>query len=216
MKRCPKCEFLYEEDQRLCDMDGTALVHDFAFLLESGVGTNGSRSIWKVLRQIGLPLVILSLLSFYVFKHQIGTQNSTPASRIVVSDSETSADAARKQAQPASPLGAEGSSMNTNAGPSAPGGVDSSNTNSAKDSEGVNATATESQESLPLETANVNTTSSDLTGTTSRLRGSSSAPNRSSLSPNRRSLRSQPQKKESKVTSFLKKTGRFLTKPFKN
>jgi hypothetical protein len=215
MKRCPKCEFLYEEDQRHCDMDGTALLHDFTFLLESGVRTNGSRSIWKVLMQIGLPLVVLSLLSFYVFKHQIGTQNSTPASRIVVSDSETSADAARKP-QSASPLGAEGSSMNTNAGPSAPGGVDSSNTNPSKDSEGVNATATESQESLPLETANVNTTSSDLTGTTNRLRGSSSAPNRSSLSPNRRSLRPQPQKKESKVTSFLKKTGRFLTKPFKN
>ena len=25
MKRCPKCEFIYEDDQSLCDMDGVCL-----------------------------------------------------------------------------------------------------------------------------------------------------------------------------------------------
>src|SRR5215207_6360525 len=28
MKRCPKCEFIYEDDQSLCDMDGVLLVLD--------------------------------------------------------------------------------------------------------------------------------------------------------------------------------------------
>jgi cytoskeletal protein RodZ len=28
MKRCPKCEFIYEDDQSLCDMDGILLVLD--------------------------------------------------------------------------------------------------------------------------------------------------------------------------------------------
>jgi cytoskeletal protein RodZ len=28
MKRCPKCEFIYEDDQSLCDMDGALLVLD--------------------------------------------------------------------------------------------------------------------------------------------------------------------------------------------
>ena len=28
MKRCPQCEFIYEDDQRLCDMDGVLLVLD--------------------------------------------------------------------------------------------------------------------------------------------------------------------------------------------
>jgi len=28
MKRCPKCEFIYEDDQGLCDMDGVLLVLD--------------------------------------------------------------------------------------------------------------------------------------------------------------------------------------------
>src|SRR5262245_10335273 len=28
MKRCPQCEFIYEDDQSHCDMDGTRLIHD--------------------------------------------------------------------------------------------------------------------------------------------------------------------------------------------
>jgi hypothetical protein len=28
MKLCPQCEFLYEDDQKFCDMDGRELVHD--------------------------------------------------------------------------------------------------------------------------------------------------------------------------------------------
>jgi hypothetical protein len=27
MKRCPRCSFIYEDDQRLCDLDGGELVH---------------------------------------------------------------------------------------------------------------------------------------------------------------------------------------------
>lgn len=30
MKRCPHCEFIYDDDQSLCDMDGKQLVHDSA------------------------------------------------------------------------------------------------------------------------------------------------------------------------------------------
>jgi cytoskeletal protein RodZ len=32
MKRCPKCEFIYEDDQSLCDMDGALLVFDSRIL----------------------------------------------------------------------------------------------------------------------------------------------------------------------------------------
>ena len=28
MKLCPQCQFIYEDDQNLCDMDGNALVYD--------------------------------------------------------------------------------------------------------------------------------------------------------------------------------------------
>ncbi len=30
MKRCPQCEFIYEDDQSCCDMDGIDLVFDHA------------------------------------------------------------------------------------------------------------------------------------------------------------------------------------------
>lgn len=32
MKRCPQCEFIYEDDQSLCDMDGVLLVYDSRIL----------------------------------------------------------------------------------------------------------------------------------------------------------------------------------------
>ena len=32
MKRCPQCEFIYEDDQSLCDMDGVLLVLDSRIL----------------------------------------------------------------------------------------------------------------------------------------------------------------------------------------
>src|SRR5688572_3845631 len=30
MQRCPECDFIYEDDQHVCDMDGTNLVYDFS------------------------------------------------------------------------------------------------------------------------------------------------------------------------------------------
>ena len=35
MKRCPECEFVYEDEQQSCDMDGAELVHDLRFLAEN-------------------------------------------------------------------------------------------------------------------------------------------------------------------------------------
>lgn len=35
MKRCPECEFVYEDEQQLCDMDGAELLHDLSVLTEN-------------------------------------------------------------------------------------------------------------------------------------------------------------------------------------
>ncbi len=35
MKRCPECEFVYEDEEKLCDMDGAELVPDLRFLAEN-------------------------------------------------------------------------------------------------------------------------------------------------------------------------------------
>ena len=40
MKLCPQCDFIYEDDQRFCDMDGKELVHDSASVIpEQDVAT---------------------------------------------------------------------------------------------------------------------------------------------------------------------------------
>lgn len=50
MKRCPHCEFIYEDDQSHCDMDGTKLAHDSRALpkLQALSATDtSSESRWK-------------------------------------------------------------------------------------------------------------------------------------------------------------------------
>jgi len=42
MKRCPQCEFIYEDDQSLCDMDGILLVPDSRSFPESN-----KKSQWR-------------------------------------------------------------------------------------------------------------------------------------------------------------------------
>jgi outer membrane biosynthesis protein TonB len=39
MKRCPQCEFIYEDDQSLCDMDGVLLVFDSRTLPNHALAT---------------------------------------------------------------------------------------------------------------------------------------------------------------------------------
>ena len=39
MKRCPQCEFIYEDDQSLCDMDGILLVFDSRTLPNHALAT---------------------------------------------------------------------------------------------------------------------------------------------------------------------------------
>jgi type IV secretory pathway VirB10-like protein len=44
MKRCPQCEFIYEDDQSLCDMDGILLVFDSQRLPRQVTTSNSLRS----------------------------------------------------------------------------------------------------------------------------------------------------------------------------
>ena len=38
MKRCPQCEFVYEDEQTVCDMDGSELLHEALSLPLQPVG----------------------------------------------------------------------------------------------------------------------------------------------------------------------------------
>ena len=102
MKRCPECDFIYEDNQRLCDMDGIALVHDSNILLDDSTVllSQPARPVWQQL-MLALSLVVLAGLGFYVFNYPATVQ--PPVSSLVANASDsapqaTSVDASLRQA----------------------------------------------------------------------------------------------------------------------
>lgn len=62
MKRCPLCDFLYEDDQRSCDMDGIELVPEsVALLAPAQVAARGPGG-WQMARRRLLVLLLVGLV----------------------------------------------------------------------------------------------------------------------------------------------------------
>ena len=82
MKRCPKCEFIYEDDQSLCDMDGALLVFDartlpnhHALQTVPAIKTTPKRN--RAVPAFATVILALVLgLVYYVSVHRKATQNS--------------------------------------------------------------------------------------------------------------------------------------------
>jgi len=85
MKRCPQCEFLYEDDQSLCDMDGALLVLDSRTLPNlHALATVPAVPAAQTRRNRAVPafatLVLASLLAMvYYVSTQRNTYTATPA-----------------------------------------------------------------------------------------------------------------------------------------
>jgi cytoskeletal protein RodZ len=86
MKRCPKCEFIYEDDQSLCDMDGVLLVLDSRTLphLHALQTVPAPKTAPKRNRAVpAFATLILALvlgMVYYVSTQRKATQNAyTPA-----------------------------------------------------------------------------------------------------------------------------------------
>ena len=63
MKRCPQCEFIYENEQVTCDMDGAILALD-----KSGIAMEGQQSRWRsiaVPASVGTALAAVLFIAFY-------------------------------------------------------------------------------------------------------------------------------------------------------
>lgn len=117
MKRCPQCEFIYEDDQSLCDMDGVLLVFDSRTLpnlhaLETVPAVPGK----AVRRNRMVPafatiLLTLVIASFYYFSTPRSVapppvENFAPASIPAASSVETPAPPAptpEPEKQPTAP-----------------------------------------------------------------------------------------------------------------
>jgi cytoskeletal protein RodZ len=88
MKRCPECDFIYEDNQRLCDMDGIALVHDSTFLPDDStvILAQPQRPMWRQL-MLALSVVVLAGLGLYVFNYPATAQR--PVSSLVANASDS-------------------------------------------------------------------------------------------------------------------------------
>jgi len=81
MKRCPKCEFIYEDDQSLCDMDGVLLVLDSRTLphlhaLQTVPPKTASKRNRAVPAFATLILALVLGMVYYVSTQRKATQNT--------------------------------------------------------------------------------------------------------------------------------------------
>jgi len=72
MKRCPQCEFIYEDDQSLCDMDGILLVFDSLNLPKPKASSKSNLRGRLVPAVAALVLGTVFLLVYYVSTHRPG------------------------------------------------------------------------------------------------------------------------------------------------
>ena len=166
MKRCPQCEFIYEDDQSLCDMDGILLVFDSQKLPKPG--KRKKSQLRNRILTVFAVLVLTSVLSlvYYVATHQ----------RKVIPSSDSAASV--NATQPAS-------------------------TDTAVANEPENKVITPKPLSEPKPVVTKTTADTEL-----------KKPATPKATPKKVSS-SQPQENDSKIGSFVKKTGRLLKKPFK-
>jgi outer membrane biosynthesis protein TonB len=172
MKRCPQCEFIYEDDQSLCDMDGVLLVLDsrtlpslHALATVPATPPAAQRRNRAVPAFATLILALVLGMVYYVSTRQTRPPVSTPSTLstapIVIPTPEPQPTQSAEPAQ-------------------------------VKEEEPKPAPVKEPAKAPARKSAATKTTS---------------------VSQTKPAI--EPKKEDSKVNSFLKKTGRILKKPFK-
>jgi hypothetical protein len=187
MKRCPDCEFIYEDDQSHCDMDGTKLAHDSRSLpkLQALSATSESDSKWRS-RAVpvfasALLAIVLGLVYFVSLRQVEPTANAGSNSTTVATpatDPTTST--------PAPPI--PESSLSTDAAPQ------------------PEVTSTMSERDTTVSAPEARKPTQARSEKQSVGRSSKAMKNPKDASAN------EPAKEDSKVRSILKKTGRFFKK----
>ena len=84
MKRCPQCEFIYEDDQSLCDMDGVLLVLDSRTLPNMNALTVTTKAAPKRNRAVPafatlILALVLGMVYFVSMQRRTAQTASTPA-----------------------------------------------------------------------------------------------------------------------------------------
>ncbi len=89
MKLCPQCDFIYENDQNLCDMDGAALVHDprpFPPAKNANLNPSANSPWWRFAATAVVGVVLGAVLLYQISIHPTTRQNSTASSAAQVTN----------------------------------------------------------------------------------------------------------------------------------
>ena len=113
MKRCPQCEFIYEDDQSLCDMDGVLLVLDSRTLPNLALATvdvpvearMASKTLWRHRTFPAMAALILAtvLSLVYFVSTQRGVQSVAPAAVDSITTTPVANQPAPVESNPAPP-----------------------------------------------------------------------------------------------------------------
>ena len=232
MKRCPECEFLYEDDQSLCDMDGKPLRNTGQLLpLPGNPSPPRSRSRWGGAMIPLLAGLVLSAVLFilyhaspHTFSSSAGSQPANPASKPKAGKdtklpihqpgpNATSNSPASTQpgADPFARPGTQPNAPGEKPKPESPAPGSDQKVPSEKPAN-ENRVAPEPQPVKPV-VSEEKPEATQKTSTTAPPKAVSNQPARAAASPARKPAAQNND--ESKLNSILKKTGRILKKPFK-
>ena len=208
MKRCPQCEFIYEDDQKCCDMDGIDLVFDHPTPSTSqkpAIRPKRNNSRRSLLSACGVVFGVVVFAIGFASLERAMTVSSEPASQPQASVNQP----APREELTSSPVKA----------PVEPVGEDPTVTAVANTAKASRSAIRERSEDLAPGPA-VDPMQSNPLGTKGVIVGSVPRQNRVDPSRNqpemiRPTSPPPPAKKDSKVVSIVKKTGRILKKPFR-
>lgn len=203
MKRCPQCEFIYEDDQSRCDMDGIDLVFDHPTPsltppkpAPRAKQNNSRRSVLSI---IGVVLGVLLFAIVFASLERAVTVSSEPAVHPQASVSQTTPqdDIANRPPRDAAEPVAEDPSVTRVS-------------NTAKASRIAASEPAREPASKPA----AEPLERNSLGTRGVVLGSVPRQNRIDATQSQPGMIRPPAKKDSKVVSIVKKTGRFFKKAF--
>jgi hypothetical protein len=213
MKRCPQCEFIYEDDQSRCDMDGIDLVFDdptpSLTSPKPAPRANRNNSRRSVLSVCGVVLGVLVFAIGFALLERAVTVSSEPAAPPQASVSQQASPEEEIANRPPKAL----------VEPVEPVAEDPSVTMVSNTAKASRIAASEPARDLTSKPAAEPLQPNSL-GTRGVVLGSLPRQNRiDAARPQPGMIRSTtpppPAKKDSKVVSIVKKTGRLLKKPFR-
>ena len=230
MRRCPACDFIYEDDERLCAMDGTGLVHvsgplpfEESALQQSAARTN-SHGHSLTLIAAGIVVVIALVLYFNNVAKRNALQSNPHGAATTYNPSPPDGQnpVVVIPVETATPFSTPSPAFNPTP-PNTDGPPKTHRAHQLDDKDPFRAGPVETESPLPRPLPSFTPTRAKIDAPPDK---SVSSPVKPNLPPSESRLSATPQKEvkptdtnqknESKITSFFKTAGRVLKKPFKH